>query len=631
MEFAGKVWKLLVAIKDGLALLFLLLFFLLLYAALTARPSAASLREGALLLKLDGTIVEEPAGISPLNLILASEVPMREYGVHEVVRGLRVAARDDRIKAVVLDLSRFAGGGQVHLQDVGKALDGVRGAGKPVFAFAQLYTDDGIQLAAHASEIWVEPFGGAIPSGPGGTSLYVGALLERLKITPHVFRVGTYKSAVEPLTQEGMSPEARQNRAAIYAASWNAWQAEVKKARPKANIALATEDPAAWLRASGGDFARAALAAGLVDRIGDAAQFGERVAQVAGKGTASKRPGSFAHTPLDSWLAANPPSRRGKAIGVITIAGNITVGNAGPGTAGSGRIVRLLDESLNEELAALVVRVDSPGGAVIAGEQIRGALERYRARNIPVVVSMGNVAASGGYWVATPAERIFAEPATLTGSIGVFAILPSFERALADWGVRSDGLRTTPLSGQPDPFAGYSPAFSDVLQANVEFTYGRFLELVGQARGRTPQQVDAVAQGRVWDGGAARENGLIDQFGGLDDALAYAASAAKLPEGGWHARFLGRDQRALTTLLGSFLSSGDGTVSGVPRDWVGLATERQTAALHRAIADLERFGGAQGVQAYCLDCPSLPTAQAAEPRQGSALGLIARVLAVRTP
>ena len=629
MAFARKVWTLLVAIKDGLALLFLLLFFLGIYAALSARPNPGAVREGALLLKLDGAIVEEPSAASPFETLFATEAPLREYGVHELIRGLRAAARDARIKAVVLDLSRFSGGGQVQLHDVGAALDEVRAAKKPVLAFAQLYTDDGIQLASHASEVWVDPLGGAVPTGPGGTHLYYGPLLDRLKITAHVYRVGSFKSAVEPFTRDGMSPEARENYSALYAALWEGWRAEVARARPKANIAMATADPAAWLNASGGDAARAALAAGLVDRIGDQTAFGARVAQIAGKNPISKRPGSYAHSSLDSWLAANRPSSAGKAIGIVTIAGEIVPGRAGPGRAGSERIVRLLDDALDGKLAALVVRIDSPGGSVTASEEIRAAIARFKARGIPVVVSMGNLAASGGYWVSTPADRIFAEPSAITGSIGVFAVLPSFERMLADYGVKSDGLRTTALSGQPDPTAGYSPEFSAMIQSTVEFTYRRFVTLVAGARHRTPQQIDAIAQGRVWDGGTARQIGLVDQFGGLDDALAYAAKAAGLRPGGWHPVFLGREKPGFAKFVESMTAPGDDASDGGARDWAGLAAERRSALLRGALADIERIVGASGVQAYCLDCPI--SGGGASGKQGDAetLGLLSRLLAFR--
>lgn len=622
MQFARKVWKLLVAIKDGLVLLLLLLFFGLLYAALTSRPNLGTVREGALLLKLDGAIVEEPSAIDPVAQILSSEAPLSEYRARDVVRALRLAASDKRVKAVVFDLSRFTGAGFVHLQEVGAAMDEVRAANKPVLTYATAYADDGVLLAAHATEAWINPLGGAFVVGPGGNNLFYGRLLEKLKVTAHVFRVGTFKSAVEPYIRNDLSPASREANQALYGALWDAWKADVAKARPKANIALVSSDPVGWLKASGGDAAKAARAAGLVDRLGDEVAFGNRVAELAGKSTIETEPGSFAHTPLGTWLAAHRPATPGRKIGVITIAGEIVDGDAGPGVAGGERIADLLDDAQDQDFAALVVRVDSPGGSILASEQIRSAIARYKDRGIPVVVSMANLAASGGYWVSTPASRIFAEPGTVTGSIGVFAIVPSFERALADLGVTGDGVKTTPLSGQPDVVSGLSPEISAMLQANVESSYARFVGMVAQARTRTPQQIDAIAQGRVWDGGTARQNGLVDEFGDLDAALAHAARAAGLGKGQWHPVFLGQGSDQLTSLIQRLRSDDEGAPPAEARDWAALVAERQGALVGRALRDVARLAGARGMQAYCLECPATP---APKPPRIDELGFLARI------
>lgn len=374
MAFAHKVWKLLVAIKDGLALVLLLLFFMALYGVLTMRPNVGQVQKGALLLKLDGGIVEEPSSIDPIAALLSRQAPVGEYRARDVVRALRTAAKDDRVTAVVFDLSRFTGGGLVHLQEIGAAMDVVRAAKKPVLTYADLYTDDSTLIAAHSTEAWVNPLGGAFVLGPGGKNLYFGGLLDKLKVTAHVFRVGTYKSAVEPYLRNDLSPASREASTALYGALWENWKQDVAKARPKANIALATGDPVAWVKASGGDAARAAVAAGLVDHMGDETAFGQRVAQLVGPNLADPAPGRFAHTTLKTWLAANRPAEAGRAIGVVTIAGAIVDGEAGPGTAGGERIAKLLDEAQKKNLAALVVRVDLPGGSITASEQIRTAI-----------------------------------------------------------------------------------------------------------------------------------------------------------------------------------------------------------------------------------------------------------------
>ena len=614
------------AIKDGLALLLLLLFFMALYGVLMARPSPGAVREGALLLKLDGVVVEEPSIRDPLESLLARAAPIGEYRSRDIVAALRTAAKDDRVKAVVFDLSGFLGGGLVHMQDIGAAMDEVRAAKKPVLTYAALYGDDAVMLAAHSSESWVDPLGGAIVMGPGGNHLYYGRLLERLKVTAHVFRVGTYKSAVEPYMRNDLSPESREASQALYSALWDGWKADVGKARPKANIQLATANPAAWIKASGGDAAKAALAAGLIDRIGNRVEFGKRVAAIAGKDRRDTMPGAFAHTTLRSWIAANKPDTPGKPIGVVTIAGEIVDGDAGPGTAGGDRIAELLDRALEKDLAALVVRVDSPGGSVFASERIRSAIERQKARGIPVVVSMANLAASGGYWVSTPATRLFAEPATITGSIGIFAVVPSFENALAGYGVTGDGVKTTPLSGQPDLASGLSPEVSELIQANIENGYARFLGLVARSRGKRPEEIDAIAQGRVWDGGTARQKGLVDQFGGLDEALAFAAGAAKLKEGEWHPVFLGADKDPYASLLERLSGDEDSAPPAEARDWAALIASRQIALAGEAAGGLRRLLSARGAQALCLECPALASGSSGGRGTPGLLGLLAGLI-----
>lgn len=602
MSFAGKVWRLLVGIKDGLSLLFLLLFFGTLFALLSARPSPGHVREGALLLELDGYVVEERSEVDPLEALLAAETQLAEYPARDLARALDAAASDDRIKAVVLDLSKFMGGGQVHLQEVAEALDRVRAADKPVLAYALAYGDDAMMLAAHASEVWVDPLGGAVITGPGGTHLYYADLFEKLGVTAHIYRVGTFKSAVEPYSRNSMSDEARENYAALYGALWEEWQANVKKARPALELSRVTTDPVTWIKDSGGDLAKAAQDAGLVDKLGSRVEFGQRVAEIAGQDDWSDDPGAFAATDLAPWLADNPAASHGKPIGVITIAGELVDGDAGPGIAGGNRIAGLLDDALEDDLAALVVRVDSPGGSILASEEVRRAILRHKAKGIPIAVSMANLAASGGYWVSTPADRIFAQPETITGSIGVFGVLPSFEGAAAKLGINADGYRTTALSGQPDLVAGFSPEVDAILQASVESNYAKFLGIVAKSRGKSAQEIDTIAQGRVWDGGSARQLGLVDQFGGLDDALAWAAKQAKLEDGKWHARFLGSKVSNYDSLIRRLVAS-DAREAHAAQDLFGQIAGQQAQMGRMLAQDVERLMGARGVQVYCLECP----------------------------
>ncbi|MCB4862055.1 signal peptide peptidase SppA [Sphingobium sp. PNB] len=607
MAFVKGVWRILVAIKDGLVLLFLLMFFGALYAALSWSPKPAqSVGSGALLLKLDGTIVEQPSEIDPMALLSGGSDRAKEYGLADIVAALDAARDDRKVKAVVLNLDGFMGGGQVALARVGKALDAVRAAKKPVFAYAAIYSDDSYQLAAHASESWVDPLGGVAITGRGGSGLYYKGLIDKLGVNTHVYRVGTYKSFVEPFTRTGQSPEAKQANQALADALWEDWRQEVAKARPRARLAAYVGNPAALAEAAGGNLAKAALGAGLVDRVGDEAAFGARVAEVAGDAP-DDRAGNFAAIDLKNYMRAHKPANDGE-IGVLTIAGDIVDGEAGPGTAAGDTISALLRKALaDKDLKALVVRVDSPGGSVMASEKIRSAIMEAKSESLPVVVSMGNVAASGGYWVSTPADVIFAEPDTITGSIGVFGIIPSFEGTLAKMGVTTDGVKTTPLSGQPDIAGGTTPEFDRIMQMGVEDIYARFVGLVAQSRRKPPQQIDAIAQGRVWDGGTARQIGLVDRFGGLEEAIAEAAKLAKIDPAKARPYRIAKEPDKFAEFVQSIMDREDEDDAGAPSAMVGRDLLGRQAIVQRnwalqAVADVRALVSGAGVRADCLEC-----------------------------
>ncbi len=600
MAFMKGVWRFLVGIKDGLALLFLLVFFGMLYALLSAGPNPGAVRDGALLIELDGFVSEQPAAIDPVAALLSQRAPMREYRQRDISRALELAVKDHRIKAVVLDLDRFMGGGQTSLAALGERIDAVRKAGKPVYAFATAYSDDGYQLAAHASEIWVDPLGGVLPTGPGGSRTYYKGLFDQLGVKAHIYRVGTFKSAVEPYMRADQSPEAEVAMKALYDEVWEQWRSDVTKARPKAKLDALLADAPAAVEAAKGDLAQLSLANGLVDKLGDRVAFGKYVAAKVGEGREEKI-GSFAETRPTALLAAHSPSRDGSPIGVITIAGEIIDGKGGPGVAAGDSVSELIYDALkNDELKALVVRVDSPGGSVTASEKIRLALAEAKKRKIPVVVSMANLAASGGYWISMPADTIFAEPSTITGSIGIFGVLPSGKEALAKWGVTTDGVRTTPLSGEPDVLGGISPEFDRLAQATIEKGYRDFLTRVAASRKKTVEQVDAIGQGRVWAGGTARQLGLVDRLGGLDDALAEAARLAKLEKGDWHPLYIEPVPDFASTLLGGLMP--EPAQAATPMDLFGRAAWEQQLVFDRIAADLRLLSGVKGAQARCLEC-----------------------------
>lgn len=601
MRFVGKAWRVLVGIKDGLVLILLLFFFGALYSALSVSPYKDSAREGALRLDLSGAIVEQPSRADPFAAALGGGPAVREYRVAQLLRALDAAAADDRIRAVALDLDIFVGGGQTAIADVGAALDRVRRAGKRVVAWSTGYTDDGYQLAAHADEIWLDPLGAVLFAGPGRSNLYYAGLLRRLGITAHVYRVGAFKSAVEPWTRSDMSPEARAASQALANTLWETWQADVSRARPRARVREWAANPQGFIDAAGGDMARAALETGLIDRIGDRAAFGRRMAELVGNED-ERVPGRYNAVHYEAWADEHDVTAESGQIGILTVAGTIVDGRAGPGTAGGDTIAEALERGLESNaLRALVVRVDSPGGSVLASERIRRAVLSAKERGLPVVISMGSVAASGGYWIATAGDIIFAEPSTITGSIGVFGILPSFEGALQRLNIGVDGVRTTPLSGEPDLLRGPSPEASRLLQTGVESTYRRFIQLVAQARRLTPERVDEIAQGRVWSGGAARQLGLVDRFGGLDDAVREAARRAGLAPDRTGTTYLERRPGLLARLLAG---SGDAD-AGVPRDVFTRLAQRPRALLERALHDARELAAGPAIQARCLECPAV--------------------------
>lgn len=619
MRVAKAIWGLLVGIKDALVLLFMFLFFAGLYALLSARP-APTVKDGVLVLNLRSGVVEQPAEQDPFALAGGGSTAA-PLALRDVLGALEKAKTDSRVKAVALDLDGFSAG-QTVVADLGEALGEVKRSGKPVLAYATGYEDRGYQLASHASEIWVNPMGGVQLRGPGGNNLYFAGLLEKLGVTANVYKVGKFKSAVEPFTRSDMSPEARENAQALSDALFETWRDDIRKARPKANVELSLRQPVQLVQAAGGDFAVASQRAGLVDKVADRRAFEARLAELGGAD--AKAPGGYNRIRLDRYIAAEVSSSRGTGpIGVVTVAGNIVDGKAPLGTAGGDSIAESIEKGVRDgKIKALVVRIDSPGGSALASERIRQALLAAREKNIPVVASMGNVAASGGYWVATAAQHIVAEPSTITGSIGVFGILPSFQGSLEKLGISADGVTTTPLSGQPDLLKGISPEAGQLIQLGVESTYGKFLTIVGQARGKTPAQIDAVGQGRVWSGGQARQIGLVDQFGGMDEAIAKAAELAKLDEG----------NRGLTYLERK--PSWRSAVAGLLRDNDGDASESDPFASLRAnpdalaravIGEAELLLSGPTIQARCLECaPADVRPAAAAPPSG----WLARLLAL---
>ncbi len=633
MAIARGIWSVIVGIKDLFVLLLMILFFVGIWAALHTRSPLAVPSGAALVLDLDGSVVEQATLGSALDFVRGSD-RNSEIEVRDIVGALNSARTDSRIKLVVLDLDTFLGAGEANLQSIGAALRAVKAAGKPVYAYATAYTDDSYYLAAQSTAAWINPLGGVLLTGPGGPNLYFKAALDKLDVDVNVFRVGTYKSAVEPFTRSDASPEAEAAEQALVDSMWKTYASDVAAARHGADVNAFLTDLPGKVRASGGDFATTALKAGLVDKVGSRAEFGRAIAAKVGAGKDS-RPGAFNGIKLADYRSATKRTGSGEAVGIVYVAGNIVDGEAPRGTAGGDTIAQQIDKAVaNDNIKALVVRIDSGGGSVLASERIREALSEAKAKGMPIVASFGPVAASGGYWVATAADEIVAQPSTITGSIGVFAVIPTFNRSLKALGIGTDGVKSTPYSGDPDVLRGLTPDTRAILQASVEDIYRRFTGLVATARKLPVARVNEIGQGRVWAGVTAKQLGLVDTLGGVDVAIASAARRAKLPA---DVRTIDveRSQPLFSQFLASAFGFGEGddsnsgdaaSVSAASRDPFARGARLSRLRLLAAIGSAQAIATGPAVQASCLSCASLGVPLASDVATGE--GWLARASAL---
>lgn len=503
-------------------------------------PAAHVPQDAALLLNPMGVLVEQSEPKDPFERAIEEaygfdEPPQVEVG--QIVRAIRKAKDDGRIKAMVLDLGGLsvptASASKLH--DIAGEIDAFRAAGKKVVAIGDYFGQEQYLLAAHADEIFLHDFGSIFLYGYGSYGTYVKSLLEKLKVTSHVFRVGAFKSAVEPYIRDDMSPEAKEANRAFLDVLWAEYMRSVEAARglPSGALAQYTGAMGEYLDRAGGNFARAALDFGLVDGLKSRPEQMGYLMEQFGK---SKDGQSFKHVDFYRYLSAvGEEDEDGEApnVGVVTVAGVIVDGEAPVGVAAGGdTVAKFLKQALDDdEVKAVVLRVDSPGGSAFASEVIRDGVLALKEAGKPVVVSMGSLAASGGYWVSSPADEIWASPTTITGSIGIFGFFATFEQTAAEVGVYVDGVGTTPLS--PILATGVGPLpdeAANIIQQSVEEGYERFLAVVAEGRGLDPAYVDEIGQGRVWIGKTAVDLQLVDQLGGLDDAAASAAARASLDE-----------------------------------------------------------------------------------------------------
>lgn len=525
------VWRVIDGLRRGLVnLVFLLVAAILL--ALWLRPAPGVPDGAALVLRPVGQLVEQVTLADPLGLIRSGGVPVAQTAQRDLLEAIEAARGDERIRALVIETDELGRAGLARLGELHDAIDAFRAAGKPVYARGERFTQTQYYLASAADEVHVAPDGFVLLPGLARYASYFGEALDSLGVKVHVFRVGEYKSFSEPFTRTGMSDEDRAATQDLLDGLWDGMRERVMARRRIEPAALDgyVNRFADRLEASGGDAARAAHAAGLVDKLSWRDEWRAMLRERIGAGDNGDE---FRGIELDDYLSAvrDTRPRRERRVAVLVAQGSIMDGRTDSESVGGDSLaqqIRALRE--DDTVRALVLRIDSPGGSAWASEVIRRELELTRQAGKPVVASMSAVAASGGYWVAAGADEIWARPETLTGSIGVFAMFPEFVEPLQRLGVRSDGVGTGPLAGALDPRRPLEAEAARAMQLGVEHSYRRFLEIVAAARKLPLHEVDALARGRVWTGEAAHKLGLVDQLGGLHEAVAAAARRAGLQE-----------------------------------------------------------------------------------------------------
>ncbi len=546
----GAFWRALDATRRTLLNLLFLAFIIFVLWAMFGGGVKPLGPKTALVLDLKGMLVEQSAG-SVRDTVMATvrgDVK-RTVQLRDVLTVLDAAAKDDSIASVVLMLEDMDSAGIAMLNDVGHAVDRVKAAGKPVVAWGGSYDQRQYLLASHASEVYLHPMGTVGIKGFGRHRNYYRDALDKIGVTVNLMKVGTYKSFAEPYIGNGPSDAAREAEATLYGALWGAYTADVEKQRKLAAGAVnaTIDDMPRLLEAAGGDTAKLALGAKWVDGLKTR---DELRAMMIKRGAPDDEGESFRQVGFDEYLSRNRPKLFGDAVAVIVASGDITDGSASPGAIGglsTSNLIRRARE--DDEVKALVLRVDSPGGSAFGSELIRRELELTRAAGKPVVVSMGNVAASGGYWISLAADEVIADPSTITGSIGVFAILPTAEKVVDKLGIHTAGTTTTWLADAYNPLRPLDPRFGQLVQSSINHIYSEFTTKAAAARKTTPAAIDAVGQGRVWTGTQAKAHGLVDRLGSYNDALASAAARAKLPAD-YRVAYIERDTSRIERFLG---------------------------------------------------------------------------------
>jgi protease-4 len=606
VRLISSIWRGLDGVRKVLHLLLLVLLFMVVFGALSGAPPIMP-QKAALFMQPLGPLVEQLDG-DPYDRALAELLgdAAPQTLVQDLIDALAFAKTDDRITAVHLELSAIGGGGLNKLNRIGAAISDFKESGKPVIASADFFSQSGYYLAAYADELYMHPEGIVFLEGYGGYRSYYKEAIDKLRIDWNIFRVGTHKSYVEPYTRMDMSPEDRESRARLVDQFWTMYQDDVELARglTEGTIDEFAQNLVAHAVASDGDLAVAAHQAGLVDGLLGRSELRDVLKEYAGEDSDDSSQYASVHSIdyLRNMRLLHGDDVKDENVAVIMAVGDILNGSQPSGSIGGDSTAALLRQALTDDsVKAVVLRVDSPGGSVFASEVISNEIQALKVAGKPVVASMGSVAASGGYWIAMATDKIIASPATVTGSIGVFGMFPTYQRTLEAVGIATDGVGTTPWAGQLRPDRAMSDAVKELFQLAINNSYGDFISGVADRRAMDKADVDAVAQGQVWTGTEALAYGLVDELGTFEDAVRIAAESAGLEEGRYGQMLIEIGLSPTEQMILDFLALS----KGMGFDMSKLAREPgvlQNFAnnMQRLLAGISRFNDPKGIYSHCL-------------------------------
>lgn len=602
------LWKLISFLR--VALLNLLFIGVLVLAYFSFFPpqdptseQAETPKKEALVLNLEGPIVEQRTYVNPFDSLSGTlfdkDLP-KENVLYDIVSTIRFAAADNSVPGLVLNLKQMPETNLTKLRYIAKAISEFKATGKPIYAYGDFYNQSQYYLASYADKVFLSPDGAVLLKGYGAYTLYYKDLLEKLDVTTHVFRVGTYKSAVEPFIRNDMSAAAKESATAWLTQLWGAYIDDVshnRKIDAKA-ITPSMDEFLAKMKSVDGDLAKLSKQVGLVDQLMTRQQ---AMSFMRSKFGGTEKNGYNGISYYRYKEKVTPPIvTTADKVAVVVASGTILDGDQPKGSVGGDSMARLLRQArLDDNIKAVVLRVDSPGGSAFASEIIRNEIEALKQAGKPVVVSMSSLAASGGYWISMSADKIIAQPTTLTGSIGIFGIITTFEKGLSKLGVNTDGIGTSPFSGV-GLTNGLSKGASEAMQMGIEHGYHRFISLVGKNRDIKVADVDKIAQGRVWTGQDAMKRGLVDQMGDFDDAINEAAKLAKIDS--YKLTWIDKPLTPTQQMLQDLFSSMDASIGNPLNKWLPDSLKPAAAQISQSADLLNSLNDPKGYYSFCLTC-----------------------------